>query len=84
MSFLGFLHTCTRAPKTCAWKHQHMHTYVYMGRYTCKCSHTCLQSPCLNCAPHLGYPPLLSESSCIISWAASMPSLWSQRGVSGS
>lgn len=82
MSFLSFLHTCTHVPKTYSWN-QHMHTCVYMGRETCKHSHTCPQSLCLHCAPHLGYSSLVSESSCFISWAASIPSVWSQRGVFG-
>lgn len=69
MSFLSFVHTCTYVPKTCAWTHLYMHTFMYMGRYICKCSHTCLQRLCLHCAPHLGHSPLLSESPCIISWA---------------
>ena len=58
-------------------------TCVYMGRQTCKHSHTCRQSLCLHCTPHLGYSSLVSESSCFISWAASIPSVWSQRGVFG-
>ena len=56
-------------------------TCVYMGRQTCKHSHTCRQSLCLHRTPHLGYSSLVSESSCFISWAASIPSVWSQRGV---
>lgn len=69
MSFLSFVHTCTYVPKTCAWTHLYMHTFMYMGRYICKRSHTCLQRLCFHCAPHLGHSPLLSESPCIISWA---------------